>query len=275
MIRKLLIFGALVVAALTAGGAYFWYIYFAVHTTKYDPQLTIYWGGMTGNSVVLVSEDGSKALVIDTKAKDDAKYLRKNVTAKDVVIVNTHSHFDHTMGNSLYPEATIIGGAYSKEQWASASAGSRYPDQTIAPKAEKTIRIGSEKVHIYNAGMAHTWNDVVVYFENRQLLVSGDLVSNGIHPFLMSQYGTYVGAWITVLETLSGKYRIRTVVPGHGLVSDKRAINEMKDYFVQISDAVNNTNKLEELKKKYASYFSIPNLTGFDKTVDFIKDENN
>lgn len=274
MVKKLLIIGALVVAVLAAGSAYYWYIYFAVHTTKYDSQLTIYWGGMTGNSVVLVSEDGSKALVVDTKAEGDAKYLRKNVTAKDVIIVNTHSHFDHTLGNSLFPEATVVAGAYSKDQWASASAGSRYPDETIAPKAEKVIKIGSETVHIYNAGMAHTWNDVVVYCENRQLLVPGDLVLNGIHPVLMSQYGTYVGAWITVLETLSEKYRIKTVVPGHGMVSDKRVVTAMRDYFVQISNAVNDRVKLDVLKEKYGLYFSIPNMSGFENTVDFIKNEN-
>jgi len=273
MKKKLLIIGAFLVVVLAVGAGYFWYTYFVVRTINYDSQLTIYWNGMSGNSIVLVSEDGSKALVVDTKAEGDAKDLRKCVTAKDVIIINTHSHYDHTMGNSLYLEATIIGGAYSKEQWAGDSKESRYPDQTIAPKAEKVIRIGNEIVHIYNTGRAHSWNDMVVYCENRQLLVAGDLIFHGIHPALFLESGTNVGSWTKVLDMLSEKYSIKTVIPGHGMVSDKSIITGMRDYFVQISNAVNDTEKLANLKKKYASYFSVPNMTGFDNTVTFIKNE--
>jgi cyclase len=273
MKKKLLIIIAVIVVAFAVGGVHFWYSYFAVHTIKYDPQLTIYWGGMAGNSLVLVSEDGSKALVIDTKAEGDAKDLRKNVIAKDVIIVNTHSHYDHTMGNFLYPEATIIGGAYSKEQWAADSKQSRYPDQTITPQSGKVIKIGSETVQIYNTGRAHTLNDMIVYLEKRQLLFVGDLVFVGIHPPLFSQSGAHVGSWIKVLEMLPEKYTIKTVIPGHGTISDKNIIKEMRDYFIQIRDAVNDSEKLENLKKKYDHYFSVPNMSGFDYTVNFIKNE--
>ena len=236
--------------------------------------MTIYWGGMAGNSIVPVSEDGSKALVVDTKAEGDAKDLRKNVTAKEVIIVNTHSHYDHTLGNSLYPEATIIAGAYSKEQWASDTKQSKYPDQTIAPKDGKSNQDRkNETVHIYNTGRAHSWNDIIVYLEKRQLLVVGDLVFQDIHPALFLESGTHIGSWIKVLESLSEKYSIKTVIPGHGIVSDKSVIIGMKDYFIQISNAVNDPEKLSNLKKKYASYFSVPNMTGFDNTVTFIKNE--
>lgn len=273
MKKWLLIISAFIVAALAAGGVYFWYTFYVVHTITYDSQLTIYWGGASGNSMVLVSEDGSKALVVDTKEKEDAKDLRKTVTAKDVIVVNTHSHYDHALGNILYPKATVIGGAYSKAQWASDSRGSRYPDETIAPQEEKTIKIGSETVHIYNTGRAHTWNDIVVYCENRQVLVSGDLIFHNFHPVLYSRNGTQVGAMIKVLEMLPEKYRIKTVIPGHGTVGDVSIITGMRDYFVQIKDAIDSADKLEKLNKKYASYISIPNMTSFDNTVNFVKNE--
>jgi cyclase len=264
---------AVIVVALVIGGGYFWYSYFAVHTIKYDPQLTIYWGGMTGNSIVLVSEDGSKALVVDTKMEGDAKDLRDKVSVKDVIVVNTHAHYDHTMGNILYPKATIIGGAYSKEQWAADSKLSKYPDETIKPKSEKIIKIGSETVHIYNAGRAHTLNDTVVYCENRQLLVIGDLIFNGLHPPLFKESGAHVGSWIKALETISEKYAIITVIPGHGMISNKNIIAEMRDYFVQIKNAINDNVQLVNLKKKYAHFYSIPDMSGFDYTVNFIKTE--
>ncbi len=273
MKKKLFVFSALLVLVLAIVGVYIWFTYLVVKTIRYDPQLTIYWGGMNGNSIVLVSEDGSKALVVDTKDGGDSKDLRESVTAKEIIIVNTHSHYDHTQGNSLYPEAIVIGGAYAKKQWASDSDESRYPDQTIELNEEKVIMIGSETVHIYNTGRAHTWNDVVVYCEKRQLLVTGDLVFHEIHPVLYSKIGSHVSRWIKVLETLSEKYNIKTVVPGHGRVSDKTIIAGMRDYFVRIGNATNDTEKMANLKKEYAHYFSIPKMTEFDNTVNFIKNE--
>ena len=73
-----------------------------VETIQYDPQLTIYLGG-GGNSVVLTSEDGSAAFIVDTKMRGAAEMLRDKIKAKDITIVNTHDHFDHVGGNSSLP----------------------------------------------------------------------------------------------------------------------------------------------------------------------------
>lgn len=237
--KRLLIIAGLFLFVLIAGGAYFWYACLAVKTVRYDSQLVVYWGGRSGNSMVLVSEDGSKALVVDTKMNRDAKKLRKSIAAKEVIVINTHSHADHTRGNALYPEAVVIAGAYSKEQWAFDSDRGRYPDQTLVPGSEKTIKIGSETIHIYNTGRAHSWNDVVVYCENRRLLAVGDLVFQGMHPGFIKKAGTHVEDWIKVLEMLPEKYNVKTVIPGHGKISDKGIIAEMKDCIIQIRNAVN------------------------------------
>ena len=99
------------------------------------------------------------------------------------------------------------------------------------------------------------------------------MIFRGIHPALFLESSTHVGSWIKVLESLTEKYSIKTVIPGHGRISDKSIIIGMRDYFIQISNAVNDAEKLANLKTKYASYFSVPNMTGFDNTVTFIKNE--
>ncbi len=174
MKKVLLIVGLTILVVIAAGGIYFWKSYqdfIKVETVSHDPQLTIYLGG--GNSIVLTSEDGASALIVDTKMRGAAQILKNQVKAKDITIVNTHDHFDHVGGNALYPQAKIIAGAYTKEQWDEDSdKTSRYPDVTLKPGEEKIMKIGSETVHIFNTGRAHTWNDVVVYLENRKLLVS-------------------------------------------------------------------------------------------------------
>src|SRR5664280_634091 len=104
MKKVLKVFGLLILVAIAAGGIYVWQSYQAfmkVETIQYDPQLTIYLGG--GNSVVLTSEDGSAALVVDTKLRGAAEILREKIKAKDITIVNTHDHFDHVGRQSSLP----------------------------------------------------------------------------------------------------------------------------------------------------------------------------
>jgi cyclase len=139
--------------------------------------------------------------------------------------------------------------------------------------SEKILRFDSETVHIRNMGAAHTTNDVVVYLEKRKLLVTGDIVFASRHPVLFAQSGCNVGKWIQVLDTLYNGSEIAAVVPGHGPVGDKKAIAGMREYFVSIRDAIGNREKLDELKRKYANYASLPALANFDKTVAFIANE--
>ena len=276
MKKVLLIVVLLIVVIIAVGGFYFWKIYQQfgkVETVQLDPQLTVYLGG-GGNSIVLTSEDGSKALVVDTKMRSAAKKLRDEVKASQIIIVNTHAHYDHTGGNALYPTAEIISGAYTKEQWDDDSRKtSRYPDVVLKPGEERVIKIGSETVRIRNMGRAHTWNDVVVYCEKRQLLVAGDLVFIDMHAALHAKSGANVASWIGVLDSLSKKYKIRTLIPGHGKISDQSALAVMKDYFVSIGDAIGKPDKQAELKKKYKDYFSLPGIFSFRNTTKFIEKE--
>jgi cyclase len=244
----------------------------AVETMQPDPQLKILVGG-GGNSIVLTSEDGSQALVVDTKMAGAAKSLRKSVRAGNITVVNTHFHADHISGNPLYPGAKLIAGAYSQEQWKKAAGENRYPDETIRPGEEKVLRIGSETVHVRNMGRAHTWNDVVVYLEKRKLLATGDIIFLDRHPVLFAGSGASVASWITVLDTLQNLYDVTTLVPGHGKVSDKNAIAWMKDYFTSAGDAIGDPQKQAELKGKYGTLFSLPGVSGLAKTMQYIEKE--
>jgi len=273
MKRALLIIGSIVLIVIAATGIWFWNGYrefTKVEIVKIDPQLTIYLGG-GGNSVVLTSEDGTETLVVDTKMGGAAKDLRDSVTAKRITVVNTHSHFDHAGGNDLFPNAKIIAGAYTPGQWENDSDGSRKPDVMLKPGEETRLGIGNESVRVRNMGRAHTMNDVVVYLEKRKLLATGDLVFLSTHPALSDKFGTAVDLWLAALGRLGTLFDVKTLVPGHGPVSDANAIITMNEYFISIRDAIGDREKLEALKKKYSGYGSLPFMTGFDYTVRFLE----
>jgi cyclase len=204
-----------------------------------------------------------------------AKRVREVVdelsTMAEIFLVNTHTHGDHAGGNKRFPEARVYAGAYEKDFWQKQTR-CPYPDNPILPYEETVIQIGDETVHIRNIGRAHTWNDVVVYLENRKLLVTGDLIFNGWHPALLPYDGTHTESWIRALDSLE-TYDALTVVPGHGPVTDMSAVAEEKKYFMTVHDAVNNEIRLDSLDTVYADYWAMPLGSGFQKTVSIIKRE--
>jgi glyoxylase-like metal-dependent hydrolase (beta-lactamase superfamily II) len=274
MKKKIIIACAVVAVLLVAGGGYVLYQFqqfLKVEVIKVDPFLTIYKGA--GNSIVLTTKDGKRALIVDTKLRSAAELLRSSVTATDITIVNTHDHSDHTGGNALFPKATVIAGAYEKGQWEVDSGGEAYPTRTVKVGEEIVMPFGDETVVIRNMGRAHTTNDTVVFLKNRKLLVTGDLVFRDMHPALLSKSGTSVAAWIKVLDDLYARFDAKMLVPGHGPVADRSAVLAMKEYFTSIWDAVGDREKLDALKEKYKGYRGMPIMMNFKATVNFIRDE--
>jgi cyclase len=268
------IIGCIIVCVLVAGffylrPAYKWMA--TVESLKFDPQLTVYLGA--GNSIVLTSKDHSKALIVDTKMMGAAKKLKADVSANAITIVNTHAHIDHTGGNDLYPTAKIISGEYPKDQWAFESKKCRYPDETLKPGEEKILDFDDERVHIRSMGNAHTLNDVVVFLEKRKMLLAGDLMFNGMHPAVYEKSKCDTRLWSAALEDLLKRYDIAVIVPGHGLMSDKNGLMNMKEYFESVRSALDSPHKLDSLRQKYKDYFALLSMTSFDRTVDFMKKE--
>lgn len=275
MKKVLLIVGFIIMVSMAAGGCYFWKSYqnyMNVNAVEIDPLFTVYLG--SGNSVVLTSPDKQTALIVDTKMRGAAESLRQNVKAKNITIVNTHVHLDHLGGNSLYPEATIIAGEYSRDMWNEESGGaSRYPDIVLKPGEEEVLRIGDETVHIVNVGQAHTFSDVVVYMERRKLLVVGDLAVNNMHPPLVAKSGTDVPLWIETLNALSEKYVIKTLVPGHGDIAGRQLLADMRAYFIAVQNALGNETKIATLKEKFKDYESVPFAFSINDTLNFIEQQ--
>src|SRR5262245_1068467 len=196
-------------------------------------QLDGSWG--LNNPGFLVGEDG--VTLIDTCFTEPrSRALRAaiaGVTDKPVrTLLNTHHHGDHTWGNFLFPEATIIGHRLCREMTIATGLGVRdffpgvnWGEITVKPAFvtfEDRLDVYVDDLHLEMlfVGPAHTTNDSVVWLPERKLLFAGDLVFSKCTPFVIQ--GSLAGH-LVALERLRN-LGAEVVVPGHGDIAGPQAI---------------------------------------------------
>ncbi len=236
-----------------------------------DNNLTIYQRGGC-NSVVLTSKDGKEAIVVDTKWFRSAKELRALIKAPKVTIINTHFHLDHARGNKLYPTAYVISGETNWKQWDFDTGRSRRPNTILKPGETLSIALDDEIVQAIAVGRAHSVNDVIVCFSRRRLLAVGDLVWTNMHPVLLDG-SCSVASWRRILDKVERDFVVDTLVPGHGQVGSKDSLSGMQAYFSAIADALDDTDKLRQLKRAYRNYKTFPIFGSVERTIHVMKRE--
>ena len=279
MLRKSLkIFGYVVLGlfllAVILIGIYFFtakkLFYSNIRIVRPDSLLTLYMGG-GGNSVILNSD--SAVLVIDTKMGKPADKLFDLVNSmadgKRIYVVNTHSDNDHTGGNPKYKGSTIITGKVDTDYWISLNGNENMPTVWLADTMD--IRLGDETVTLISVGQAHTWCDIVAYFHNRGILVTGDMIFNQINPALQDKKGSSGPKSIEALKRLNQIADIKLVVPGHGETGGRELITRMLAYFEDMSLAAENPEKEKEIIKKYKMWASMPGVLSPEITIDHFR----
>jgi cyclase len=207
-------------------------------------QLDGSWG--LNNSGFFVGRDG--VVVIDTcfterRSRAFLDAVRSTTDKPLRTLINTHHHGDHTHGNWLLPEATIIGHELCRDAvLASGHAafglfpGVEWGEVPVTPPfvtfAETLhVHVDDLAIELQFQGPAHTTNDVVAWVPERRLLFSGDLVFNDGTPFVVM--GSVAGS-IAAVERLQA-LEPETIVPGHGDVCGPELLQDQLDYlrFVQ------------------------------------------
>ncbi|MBA2708926.1 MAG: MBL fold metallo-hydrolase, partial [Gemmatimonadaceae bacterium] len=169
----------------------------------------------------------------------------RGVTDKPVrTILNTHHHGDHTWGNYLFPEATIIGHRLCRQATIDTGLGvqsffptARWGDIEVEPafitfEDRLTAWVDDLAVEIEFVGPAHTTNDSIAWVPDRKLLFSGDLVFNHCTPFIVQ--GSLKGH-LRALQRLRA-LEPEVVISGHGDVSGPDGIENAIDYLRFVGD---------------------------------------
>lgn len=125
-----------------------------------------------------------------------------------------------------------------------------YPGVTFDKKL--TLRMGKEKIEIIYPGRAHTSGNALVYIPGRKVIIMGDILFYGYIPYIDWQAGSDTQHWIECLDKLS-QWDIEKVIPGHGEVTDKSALEQKKRYLTglrkSVKEAMDKGLSLEEMSK--------------------------
>ena len=215
------------------------------------------------------------------------------------VVLNTHEHDDHWMGNSFYKEkfnAKLYGVELQDKDFQNVNQTRMHRllskdamknssvvklDKYIKVKEE--ITIDGEKFIFIPVGQGHSKFDVFMYMPNRKVLFAGDLVMNG--RITSNRDGSVLGQ-LKALKLLNS-YDFEVLVPGHGFDVSKKAIDESILYFSLLKqrvlaaveedvglEGVNKFVKMVEFKDK--AMFDIlnkGNVSGAYRELEFYEEE--
>ena len=182
------------------------------------------------------------ALIVDTRstpaqAREILDDLRDLGSPSVGIVVNTHGHYDHTFGNSVFRPAVIWGHErcvtmiqlYGERMRSSIAA--RLPDLAADLAAvvldppdstfttHASIDLHGRPVELAYLGRGHTDNDIVIGIPDADVLCAGDLIEEGAPPSFGDGYPL---DWPATLEAMLELIGERTVVvPGHGAHADR------------------------------------------------------
>ena len=278
MIKKILKWLGILILLVVALGFTLYMIYLRpfmermkkTETIQFDKELTLVLGGGS-NSGILVSD--SLVIVIDTKQDEAAEQLFKQVMQlagnKQVLVINTHYHPDHTKGNKFYAGKSILaGGNYTKEFWTKQCGEEGIPTTWL--KDRMGIKMGDDTATIINLGKnIHTASDVMVYLHKRKMLFGGDVILNKQAPALLGVANPE--GYLTAFNMLLKQFDIQKIVPGHGSVGGIELIDNFRQYFLDMKTAATDESKKDELVAKYKDWTQIPVLMSPGRTISAFK----
>ena len=203
-----------------------------------------------GNTGVFITDAG--VVVVDTKLANygpDILAKIRAVTSKPVtMIINTHTHGDHTGSNDSFPATVdIVAHENTKANMAKLDAfkgakASFLPKRTY--KDKMTLGGGKDRIDLYYFGAGHTSGDTWVVFPAIRVLQTGDMFAWKDAPVLdRANGGSGVEFPKTIAKALATIKDVDTVIPGHSPVMTPKDLQEYQRYTTDFLAAVEAAKK--------------------------------
>lgn len=180
-------------------------------------------------------------------------------------LVNTHANGDHCYGNQLVEDAEIISSTAAAHEMTevppamlaalNADPGDigalfrrffgafdfegiemKLPTRTFEGRLD--LDVGGRAIELIEVGPAHTRGDVIVHVPDARTVFTGDILFIGGTPIV---WAGPLSNWIAACDLMLGM-DVDSVVPGHGPVTDKRGVVDVRDYLSFIESEATRTH---------------------------------
>ncbi len=177
---------------------------------------------ISGNTTVFITDTG--VVLVDTKYPGYGKAILdqvKSLTNKPVtIIINTHTHADHTSGNSEFPKSVDIVAHENTRTNMSRMDQFKGGNDTFVPKKtfkdKMSLMAGKDRIDLYYFGAGHTNGDAVIVFPALRTAVMGDLFARKWAPLIDANNGGSAVAFPrTLANAVNGIKDVDTVITGH------------------------------------------------------------
>jgi cyclase len=225
---------------------------------KIDSVATAFIRPVEGVNAGLIHTPQGIIMIDTTSSPAEAKLLLEavDVGLEEVqLVINTHSHSDHTWGNQVF-SCPIIAHRLClermqlnlKNEWSPDALQSYFNDlEATDPKKAEDFRatvqglqiklpdqvfeerfdgeLGGIRYEVIHLG-GHTPDLSVVWLPESCTLFASDLIFQGRYPYI---FDADVPAWIKRLDRLL-EFKARAIVPGHGVMCGEAEIRSLRDY---------------------------------------------
>jgi glyoxylase-like metal-dependent hydrolase (beta-lactamase superfamily II) len=210
--------------------------------------------GSGGNIGVCTGDDG--VFLVDDQFAPLTEKIKSaigKISNKDVrFLINTHWHFDHVGGNENIGEAGAV--IIAHENVRNRMSTDQFIDffQKQIPASPKialpiitftqdlTFHLNEDEIHVFHVKNAHTDGDAIVYFQNSNVIHTGDIYFAGLYPFIdTGSHGSVNGVINAARYILSIINDDTKIIPGHGHLSNKAELNGYVDMLTNLRDKMN------------------------------------
>ncbi|HSU87758.1 MAG TPA: MBL fold metallo-hydrolase [Terriglobia bacterium] len=204
----------------------------AIRLERVKDALYVITGGrqeasVSGNTTVFITNTG--VVLIDTKYPGYGKAILdqvKSITDKPVtMIINTHTHADHTSGNKEFPRTVEFVAHEStranmlKMDLFKGDNAAFVPKKTFNDKM--SLLAAKDRIDLYYFGAGHTNGDAIIVFPALRTAVMGDLFARKWAPLIDANNGGSATAFPqTLAKAVATLKDIDTVITGHATTTN-------------------------------------------------------